>query len=104
MSTVLHRRELHVAITAEESANELMRSSADIQAVFFLMLAREVKTWRYGEGWPMQCRFIADEMDNGQRAEVVTALDTLIEHLREVRKPNGITNITIQTEGIERAN
>ncbi len=91
MSTVLHRREFNIAITAEESAKELVETTADIQASFFEMMAQEIDNWptrlkRQSPSWPMQCRYIADEMDEGQRRAVANMLDTLIEHLREVRE------------------
>lgn len=91
MSTVLHRRALNIAITAEESATELVSTTADIQAAFFEMMAQEIENWpkrlkKQIPSWAQQCRFIADEMDDGQRIAVANMLDTLLEHLREVRE------------------
>jgi hypothetical protein len=94
MSTILHRREMHVAITADESAKELVDSSADVQAVFFAKMAWHIANWAaepkrpfsQSPCWAIQCRFIADEMLPIQRAEAASVLETLIEHLREVRE------------------
>jgi hypothetical protein len=90
MSTILHRREMHVAISTDEAAKELIDASQDIQAAFFLGMVTAIENWpRLIKGgvpcWPMQCRGIADEMDPQQRSAVASMLDTLIEHLREVR-------------------
>lgn len=90
MSTILHRRELHVAIDTEEAAKELIDAPADIQAAFFMDMTTAIENWprllkRQKPCWPIQCRFIADEMDPGQRSAVAGMLESLIEHLREVR-------------------
>ena len=91
MSTILHRPAMNVAIGTEEAAKELVDASADIQAAFFMDMATAIENWphlvkRQIPRWPIQCRSIADEMDPGQRAAVASMLETLIEHLREVRE------------------
>lgn len=82
MSTVLHRRESHIAITADESAYELSRAAADIQSAFLNAFAEQTETFF----WAQQCRFIADELTPDQRATIANSLETLVDHLREVRE------------------
>lgn len=93
MSDVLHRRELSITITSEESAVELVQSSADLQAKFFLSMTKDVNRWPDRStvqqplpSWAMQCRSIANEMNSRERVSVANMLDTLIDHLREVRE------------------
>jgi hypothetical protein len=81
MSTVLHRRELHVAITAQDAGTEFANASADVQAEFLLGLLDATCESKFN--WPMQCRYILDEMPIPRRREVANLLETLVEHLRE---------------------
>lgn len=81
MSTILHRRELHVAITADEAGYERAKAPADIQAAFLVAFAEQTEAFY----WAMQCRFIADELTPEQGMTVASALAILDEHLREVR-------------------
>lgn len=82
MSTILHRREMHVAITADEAGYELSRAPGDVQAAFFYALADESQKFF----WAMQCRAIADELKPEQREIIAYAMEVLVEHLREVRE------------------
>lgn len=97
MSTILHRRDLHVAISAEESGREFACAAADVQCEFLKGFAAAVDEWvselsepspRGGfRSWPMQCRFIVDELSANERFEIAGRLETLLEHL------NGPVNI-----------
>ena len=86
MSTVLHRRQINVAITAREAGKEFANASADVQVEFLAGMVEAVREWKDLPGthvWPMQCRFIVDEMDATARAEAASLIDTLLDHLRE---------------------
>lgn len=91
MNTILHRREMNVAISTEDASKELVDAPADIQAAFFMDMVTAIENWPHRikaklPCWPIQCRYIADEMDPGQRSAVAAMLETLVEHLREVRE------------------
>ena len=98
MSTILHRREMNVAITADEAGRELANTSCDVQSVFFASMANEIELrticprpfGRSGErptqSWGDSCRMIADELTLTGRDLIAGYLETLIEHLREVRE------------------
>lgn len=98
MSTILHRREMHVAITADESGRELANAPCDIQAAFLNSLADEIELRticprpfgrsekRPSQSWGDSCRMIADEMTLAARERLAGYLESLIEHLREVRE------------------
>lgn len=45
MSTVLHRRESHIAITAEEAAVEFANAPCDIQAEFINWVIHTTENW-----------------------------------------------------------
>lgn len=70
-----------VAISAQESAVELANASSDIQVAFLKSLAVCTRGPGYG-CWPMQCREIADEMSDQDKADVAVCLGTLLEHLK----------------------
>lgn len=81
MSTILHQRELHIAISAEDAAKELADAPHDVQAAFFASF----ELWADVTGWGDKCRMIADELNGGRRELLARCLETLVEHLREVR-------------------
>lgn len=85
MSTILHRRttEVSVAIPAREAGVEFANASADVQVEFFAGMVEAIAKWPAATPWPMQCRFIVDEMSQEARHELAWRLDTLMEHLRE---------------------
>lgn len=97
MSTILHRREMHVSISADESGRELANAPCDVQAVFFASLADEIElrticprpfgrsVERPTQSWGDSCRMLSNELTLAGREKIAGYLESLIEHLREVR-------------------
>ena len=83
MSTILHLRTVNVAISAEESGVEFANAPADIQAVFLIGFQGALECWGATQSWPMQCRFITDEMPKERKPLLASVLRTLLEHLEE---------------------
>jgi hypothetical protein len=85
MSTVMMRREIPpVCFDAVECGIEFSETTSDVQAEFLATIGLRVTDEEYSD-WPMQCRFIVDEMTEADRGRVASAMRTLLEHLEEVR-------------------
>lgn len=85
MSTVMMQREMPpVCFDATECGIEFAEASADVQLEFLDGFALKVTDRLYGD-WPMQCRFILDEMTELQKERIRSALSTLMDHLTEPR-------------------
>lgn len=89
MSQILHRRELHVAISAEEAGAEFASAPADVQAKFLEAFAASVNGWTGNQNWPMQCRHITDEL-SCDPSKLAAMLRTLIDHLENKITEPGI--------------
>jgi hypothetical protein len=86
MSAILHRRDIHVAISAQDAGLEFAESSGDVQAQFLSGLLDAVDDWgrtTKAGCWAMQCRYIADEIHGDRRSRLAALLGTLVEHLNE---------------------
>lgn len=79
MSQILHRREINVAITAEEAGREFAHAAMDVQAEFLLAWMKAAA----GFNWCLQCCYIKDELYVEEKQKVVKMLETLLEHLKE---------------------
>lgn len=85
MSTVLHRRELNVAITAEESGVEFAAAPSDIQKAFVISVLDECSKWRKpGQSVYYQLQFIAEEMTPADRQRVVDFAQLVVEYFSPV--------------------
>lgn len=73
-------------VTAEDIGVQLSCDTADKQAAMFLAFARDVLGWPSDTShpWPMQCRSIAEELNDKECEDVAGVLDTLLEHLRGI--------------------
>jgi hypothetical protein len=86
MRAILHRRDIHVAISGQEAGLEFANSAGDIQAAFLSGLLDAVDDWgtRKNPGsWAMQCRYIADEIHGDRRTRLAALLGVLVDHLNE---------------------
>lgn len=82
MSKILHRREINVAITAEEAGKEFADAASDVQAAF-LTGWLDATMRDPGFGWTMQCNYIAAEFSGEKRVQLFVLLSTLLEHLED---------------------
>lgn len=72
-----------IEITTADMAASFANSDSEKQAEFLLKFAELVMAWPRGQSWPMQCRYIIEELSYAQRAEIASVLGTLMEHLEE---------------------
>jgi hypothetical protein len=97
MSTILYRRTINVAITAEDAGKEFADAACDVQCDFLRGLAACVSAWRMEpwirnrehSSWPFQCRAIVDELSGAERLEIAGVLETLLDHLNEPVEATG---------------
>lgn len=80
MSAILFRREVNIAITAEEAGKEFGDASSDVQVAFLMGWLQASEKW----AWPIQCRHIADEVPDHRRVALLVLLKTLADHLGEI--------------------
>lgn len=60
-------------------------SAADIdQAEILVEMVENVRTWRNGFSWQLQCQSIVDQLgDHPRRSEIARMLRNLVDHLEE---------------------
>lgn len=69
----------NVEFTADDVGAAVAHADCMVQVEFLLAFA--VRTEEYD--WPMQCRFISENMADDAATVVSNALSTLLDHLRE---------------------
>lgn len=81
MSAILHRREVHVAISGREAGKEFADAPADIQAEFLRGFLDGLDGWEPWQCWAFQCGFIGRELDENDRFRLHNRLSRLLEYL-----------------------
>jgi hypothetical protein len=73
-----------VAITDQQVGERLANGNSMMQASILAWWADVVGKWKYDQSWSVQCRFIAEHMNDEQCLAVAGVLESLIEHLHAI--------------------
>lgn len=82
MSTILHRRECHIAISAYDAGVEFMCAPFDVQAEFFRGMGAAWLNQDVGT-WPKRCEQVAAELSQISRTRLRNIVDSLASKLKE---------------------